>query len=87
MNNQKLATAIAALFAMQTQDGENEWEDADEALNAAAIVLWEAADCHRWEFAAMLINEGVDVDAAVMMTDTPNYEMSLVQQMADGGPA
>lgn len=81
MNNQKLAKAVAALFALQTQDGE--YPDTDEALNTAAVVLWEAADCHRWEFAAMLINEGVEVDVAIAMTDTPNYETWMVQNLAD----
>ena len=81
MDNQKLAKAVAALFALTS---EGDWTETDDALNEAAIGIWEKVDCHRWEFAAMLIREGVEVDAAIALTDTPNYELSLVQMFAEG---
>jgi hypothetical protein len=83
MNNQLLAKAVAALFALMNEDN---WTPTDDALNDAALKLWEAADCHRWEFAGMLIQEGVEVDSAIALCDVPNYEWSLVQQFADAVP-
>ena len=81
MNNQLLAKAIAGLFALTS---EGDWTETDDALNEAALKLWESADCQRWEFAALLINEGVAVDVALTVAEVPNYEWSLVQQFADG---
>lgn len=81
MNNEQLAQAVAALFALQHTDGT--FTDTDEALNTAATVLWEAADCHRWEFAALLVNRGVEVDGAIALCDVPNYEIGLMQMFAD----
>lgn len=69
MNNKQLAQAIAALFALQT-DGD--WTDTNEALNDAAFLLWEKADCARWEMRAMLVQAGVDVDTAIDFCEIPN---------------
>lgn len=61
MDNEKLAKAIVALYSVSNSDVDK-WDDADEAINNAAFLLFEKVDCGAIDFGVMLVKNGMSQD-------------------------
>ncbi len=57
MDNEKLAKAIAVLYSVVTPN--DNWDDTDEAIQTAAFLLYEKADCAAVDFGVLLYAEGL----------------------------
>ena len=58
MNNEKLAKAVVELYSVGSMDS-NKWDDADEAIDEAAFLLFDKADCGAIDFGVLLVKNGM----------------------------
>jgi hypothetical protein len=81
----KLATAVVALFNLQTKD--EAFTDADEALNEAAFLLSDKAPCGTLDFGMFMVQAGCDLDTVTDFLDMPNVWLTKHIERYNDRPA